>query len=106
MRSIFFYIDHLLAKLGIVFVKGYQYTLKHWLGQQCRFYPTCSYYSIEAFEVHGGVKGAWLTLKRLIRCNPFGGSGVDFVPERRLKINTEDNNKSPDKLQKCHCESS
>lgn len=47
----------------------------------CRFYPTCSQYGIEAIEGHGVPKGLWLTLRRLIRCRPFGPSGVDPVPD-------------------------
>ena len=46
----------------------------------CRFSPTCSTYAIEAFERHGIVRGGWLALRRLARCHPFGGSGVDLVP--------------------------
>ena len=47
----------------------------------CRFYPTCSAYAHEAFEVHGTVGGSWLTVRRLVRCRPFGPSGFDPVPE-------------------------
>jgi hypothetical protein len=46
----------------------------------CRFSPTCSTYAIEALERHGAVRGAWLALRRLARCHPFGGSGFDPVP--------------------------
>ncbi len=47
----------------------------------CRFYPTCSNYSHDAFEHHGTVRGGWLTLRRLLRCRPFGPSGFDPVPD-------------------------
>ncbi len=47
----------------------------------CRFYPTCSNYAHEAFEVHGTARGGWLTLRRLVRCRPFGPSGFDPVPD-------------------------
>lgn len=46
----------------------------------CRFVPTCSQYAIEALQKHGPVKGMWLTLKRISRCHPWGGSGYDPVP--------------------------
>lgn len=47
----------------------------------CRFTPSCSHYAHEAFEVHGTARGFWLTLRRLLRCRPFGPSGWDPVPE-------------------------
>jgi len=47
----------------------------------CRYYPTCSTYAHEAFELHGTKRGGWLTLTRLLRCRPFGPSGFDPVPE-------------------------
>ena len=46
----------------------------------CRFWPSCSHYAAEAIETHGAGKGSWLTLRRLVRCRPFGPSGVDPVP--------------------------
>jgi putative membrane protein insertion efficiency factor len=47
----------------------------------CRFYPTCSAYAHEAYEVHGTARGSWLTVRRLLRCRPLGPSGFDPVPE-------------------------
>jgi putative membrane protein insertion efficiency factor len=49
----------------------------------CRFFPSCSAYAIEAVEVHGNVRGTALTVRRLLRCRPFGPSGFDPVPEPR-----------------------
>jgi putative membrane protein insertion efficiency factor len=46
----------------------------------CRFYPSCSHYAVEAIETHGSGRGLWLTIRRLLRCRPFGPSGVDLVP--------------------------
>ncbi|WP_375290303.1 membrane protein insertion efficiency factor YidD [Qipengyuania sp.] len=46
----------------------------------CRFYPSCSHYAIEALQKYGAVKGGWLALKRIGRCNPWGGCGHDPVP--------------------------
>jgi putative membrane protein insertion efficiency factor len=46
----------------------------------CRFYPSCSNYAVEAFEVHGFWRGFALTIRRLVRCRPFGAHGVDLVP--------------------------
>jgi putative membrane protein insertion efficiency factor len=48
---------------------------------RCRYYPSCSHYAAEALERHGASKGSWLTVKRLARCAPWGGHGVDPVPD-------------------------
>lgn len=49
----------------------------------CRFFPSCSTYARDAYELHGARRGSWLTLRRLLRCRPFGSSGYDPVPEPR-----------------------
>ena len=48
----------------------------------CRYLPTCSVYALEALEVHGAVGGLWLTVRRLARCHPWGGHGIDPVPSK------------------------
>ena len=69
------------SKILINFIKIYQYVLSPYIGRECRFYPTCSNYSIEAIERFGFFRGSWLMVARIIRCNPWGGSGVDPVPD-------------------------
>ena len=69
-----------LSFIMIIPIKIYQWTLSPLIGRQCRYYPTCSNYAIEAIQKHGPFKGAWLTFKRIISCNPWGGSGSDPVP--------------------------
>jgi putative membrane protein insertion efficiency factor len=77
--------------LGLVrfFIRIYQWTLSPFLrllcgpNSGCRFTPTCSAYFLEAVEAHGILYGSWLGLKRLARCQPWGGSGDDPVPEQR-----------------------
>lgn len=65
----------------IVAIKAYQLTLSPWLGRQCRYLPTCSAYAEEAVQRFGARRGAWLAVKRLGRCHPWGSSGYDPVPE-------------------------
>lgn len=61
-------------------VRFYRVVFSPWVGHGCRFQPTCSAYALEALERHGAFKGAWLTLRRLGRCHPWGHSGYDPVP--------------------------
>ena len=64
----------------IFLIKIYQWVLSPLLGPKCRFTPTCSNYGIGAFKKYGPLKGAWLTIKRIGRCHPWGGHGHDPVP--------------------------
>jgi putative membrane protein insertion efficiency factor len=67
----------------IVIIKCYRYLLSPFIGQHCRFTPTCSEYAIEAIQLHGSIKGGWYALRRLTRCHPFCAGGVDPVPENK-----------------------
>ena len=62
-------------------VRAYRVVLSPWVGHGCRYQPTCSAYSLEALEKHGAIKGTYLTVRRIMRCHPWGGSGVDNVPD-------------------------
>lgn len=62
-------------------VHAYRAVFSAHVGHNCRFQPTCSVYALEALEKHGGLKGGWLTLRRIGRCRPWGGSGIDNVPD-------------------------
>jgi uncharacterized protein len=64
----------------ILAIKLYQLIISPWLGNKCRFTPTCSHYGIEALKKYGPIKGLWLTIKRVTKCHPWGGSGYDAVP--------------------------
>lgn len=64
----------------LALVKIYQYGISPFTPPSCRFVPTCSQYAIEALRKYGPLKGSWLTLRRLARCHPWGGSGYDPVP--------------------------
>jgi putative membrane protein insertion efficiency factor len=72
-----------LASLLALPVRLYRATLSPLVGMNCRFHPTCSAYALEALETHGALRGGWLALRRILRCHPFGGHGVDPVPPRR-----------------------
>ncbi|MDH3642281.1 MAG: membrane protein insertion efficiency factor YidD [Gammaproteobacteria bacterium] len=63
-------------------IRVYQWTLSPFIGNQCRFYPSCSHYAFEALEEHGAVRGTLLAARRLGRCHPFHPGGVDPVPTR------------------------
>lgn len=69
-----------LAAIMIALIKLYQWTLSPLVGRQCRYMPTCSNYGLEAIRKYGPFKGGWLTLKRVLSCNPWGGSGYNPVP--------------------------
>ena len=73
-------ISRLLTAMIVGLVRAYQVVLSPLLGDCCRFTPTCSRYCIEAVRIHGPFKGSWLTLRRLLRCRPYGPSGYDPVP--------------------------
>lgn len=71
-----------LAHILALPVRFYRLVISPLLGSNCRFQPTCSSYALEALSRHGAWRGGLLTLKRLARCRPGGGSGYDPVPER------------------------
>ena len=70
-----------LAYLVSLPIRFYRAVFSPWVGHSCRYHPTCSAYAMEALRKHGGIKGTLLTLRRIARCNPWGGSGVDNVPD-------------------------
>lgn len=69
-----------IGKLFLVLIRFYQYFISPLTGASCRFTPTCSQYGAEAISKHGPFKGGWLTIRRIARCNPWGGHGHDPVP--------------------------
>jgi putative membrane protein insertion efficiency factor len=64
----------------LAMIRMYQLLLSPFLGQHCRFTPSCSQYTKEAIEKYGAARGSWLGLKRILRCQPFCEGGHDPVP--------------------------
>lgn len=62
-------------------VRAYRIFGSPLVGMHCRYQPTCSEYALEALQKHGGIKGSQLILERIARCHPWGGSGLDEVPD-------------------------
>jgi len=73
---------HLASLPFIAAIRLYQAVLGPLMGGHCRFEPSCSHYAIEAYRLHGPIRGTWLTARRIMRCHPLGGSGYDPVPPR------------------------
>jgi putative membrane protein insertion efficiency factor len=71
---------YLLGRFFLAIIQLYRWFLSPLLGAACRFTPTCSQYGKEAIEKFGPFKGAWLTIKRIGRCHPWGGHGHDPIP--------------------------
>lgn len=62
-------------------LRFYRLVISPLIGSNCRYTPTCSSYAMEALRKHGAIKGTWLAARRVGRCHPWGGSGIDNVPD-------------------------
>jgi len=67
----------------IFIIKIYQMIFSPLIGKNCRFLPTCSEYAIESLKLHGLLSGSFFALKRILKCHPFGGHGLDPIPKRK-----------------------
>ncbi|MGB8656500.1 MAG: membrane protein insertion efficiency factor YidD [Candidatus Zixiibacteriota bacterium] len=72
--------EQTINRIPIFLIRIYQNTLGLAFPPSCRFHPSCSEYAIEAFRKFGIIKGAWLSVKRLVRCHPFNPGGFDPLP--------------------------
>ncbi len=81
---------NILNKPLILLIRFYQISLSPFFGPNCRHLPTCSQYSIEAFQEWGMVYGFWLSIKRISRCNPWGTDGYDPVPNNKNKAKSDE----------------
>jgi putative membrane protein insertion efficiency factor len=69
-----------MRKLLIAGLRAYQRWISPLLGPRCRFYPSCSQYTLEAIQLHGALRGGWLGFRRILRCHPLNPGGFDPVP--------------------------
>ncbi|MGB2833688.1 MAG: membrane protein insertion efficiency factor YidD [Methylotenera sp.] len=69
-----------MAYILMWLIKVYQVMLSPFFGQQCRFYPTCSQYALEAISKHGAIVGSYYAIRRLLRCHPWHEGGHDPIP--------------------------
>jgi len=67
-------------KVLSLLIRAYRYVVSPLLGMHCRFHPSCSAYALEALERYGTARGAWLALRRLVRCHPWHPGGYDPLP--------------------------
>jgi putative membrane protein insertion efficiency factor len=79
-QRMFYHTHRLIIRLVLLPIYVYRYTLSPLIGRDCRFFPTCSQYAIEAISQHGVWSGGWMALRRIGRCHPWGGDGHDPVP--------------------------
>jgi len=75
-------IKNILEFIVLLPIYFYRYAISPLKPPSCRYTPTCSEYAVQAIKKHGPFKGVWLASKRILSCNPWGGSGYDPVPEK------------------------
>ena len=70
----------MIKKAALALISFYRLAVSPYLPSSCIYQPTCSVYTAEAIEIHGLIRGAWMGVKRIVRCNPFTTGGLDLVP--------------------------
>ncbi|MFV0334866.1 MAG: membrane protein insertion efficiency factor YidD [Tropicimonas sp.] len=80
-------------------IRFYRMVFSPWVGNSCRYQPTCSAYALDALARHGALKGGWLAARRIARCHPWGSSGYDPVPgadpEHECRHHDHDHDRGP-----------
>lgn len=74
-----------MRRILVWLIRAYAYFISPFLGNNCRFYPSCSAYAQQALTQYGVMKGSWLSLRRISRCHPWHEGGYDPVPEESSK---------------------
>ncbi|SEN04220.1 hypothetical protein SAMN04490369_100176 [Vreelandella aquamarina] len=94
----------LLTAVMVGCIRVYQYTISPLLGPRCRFWPSCSSYTIEAIQVHGPFKGGWMAAKRIVKCHPGSPGGMDPVPGGRSEaLCREDDDRPAERCRSTSC---
>ncbi len=78
-----------MRRILVILIRAYQWLLSPFLGQNCRYHPSCSHYAVEAVERHGPIRGTWMALRRVGRCHPWHEGGYDPVPPAVSSTTTE-----------------
>ena len=78
-----------MKKIFILLIRFYQKFISPLFPAKCRYYPTCSQYTLEAIQEYGAIKGTYLGIKRILRCHPFHEGGYDSVPKRKREDSEE-----------------
>ena len=92
MKRILHFLDVVFQYVLILPIRFYQIFISPVLPGSCRHTPTCSNYTIEAIKTHGILRGSWLAIKRISRCNPWGTYGYDPVPPKHINLDEDDDN--------------
>lgn len=79
-KKLFYYFKKTIYYLFFFVIRFYQLAISPFRPGVCRYYPTCSDYSMQAIKKYGPFKGGYLAIKRILSCNPWGGSGYDPLP--------------------------
>ena len=76
-------------------ILGYKYCISPVLPNSCRYHPSCSAYALEAVDRFGALRGGWMAMRRVLHCQPWGGSGYDPVPDREADVRDASVNGDP-----------
>lgn len=84
-NTMFIKVNNFIKKIFLILIRFYQYGISPLIGPRCRYTPTCSQYGYEAIMEHGVIKGTYLGIIRILKCNPFSKGGYDPVPCKKDK---------------------
>lgn len=93
LYSPFYLLDKVLFYVAIFFIKLYQYLVSPFFPASCRYTPTCSNYALQSYKTHNVFFASYLVIKRIVKCNPWGGFGYDPVPPAVFSSNCKEKSK-------------